>query len=1142
MRVKHLLWLAFLVPLLSFGQAYTGGGNAYVPGISSGNGNYGPSGYCFIGNGLTMLPTWQVCSAGGGVSSVTGSNGVTVSPTTGAVGVSLSPIAGGFNYLCNPTGSTASPIGCPPVASSTVGQAAEFSTANTITGASTVLYVDQFPGSDNSTQVENCLNALQAVSPDAGKCIDNVVGPVTWSFNPLSAATLPYAGTLELCGPSTITISAPIVNAQGWNIEGCGDSQGFAGNAAQFIANASAYPATYYTGTVTVGTAGQNDIITGSGTAWTANMVGCAIMAGIANGTVTLTSGMNTATVNTTAFGTLAVGQKFIAPGLPLNTTITAISGATLTLSANATANETTVLFNAVSTANTYGIIHSVDTGAQTMTLGFGTNNGGGAAAASPYAIECAMLVAGDGDNANGYVFTGDMSGFTINCNNIAGCINYQNFYSEEGTTASNLQLAGTSNIAWDVETGLADQAGPYTNLSMGGGSSCTEWTIAATLRIANTHMKPFQNSTVGACGSPLGLVAVDLQGSIHVSGIHVESATHGISVGDNTPCPVFCPNGPSSAGGEIIENIGAAGTGNTVVYLPFGAASATVHSITYQGGSSWVNTLADTLNGCTDSSSVLGTYLTGDSGEINLLSSTTNCPGEPFFGTVTLQQPHNSVTGGAWDSSPPINFDAFYESSTGVTSAENGSCEVYENGGLNGYSAISCQRTTGTNPNYYGFEHDGGIFSHQVYSAAGTSLPNCTAAGSSPLGNGGAIFLVIDATNPTGPYVSGGTIRANVECIYTGSAYVWVMAEGTGNAALGTFATQNYATPPAIGGTTPAAGSFSILTDTAITGSSQCVQVNTSGVLSGAGVTCGAAAGSPANVQVFSYTGSTQTWTKPSGTPQVTKVICIGAGGGGGSGYSELIVGTAESGGAGGGSGAYLETTFATANLGSTETVTIGAGGAGGVAVGTGNPGNHGVVGGNSSFGTTPWVTCYGGGYGAGGASGTTAAGGQSGAAAGAGGTGLTLSTNYGGGVGGSGGTAPTLGLFGAGGGTSNDGATAGSVNGAGGIVAGGGGGGGVTISAQAAGGTGGPISQTAPPAGGTAGGGTGTSGTTTTAGYFGGTGGAGGGSNNTGVGGTGGTGGIGAGGGGGGVGVTANSGAGGPGGNGYIVVITTY
>jgi hypothetical protein len=67
-------------------------------------------------------------------------------------------------------------------------------------------------------------------------------------------------------------------------------------------------------------------------------------------------------------------------------------------------------------------------------------------------------------------------------------------------------------------------------------------------------------------------------------------------------------------------------------------------------------------------------------------------------------------------------------------------------------------------------------------------------------------------------------------------------------NLGLGTFATQNFATPPAIGGTTPAAGSFSTLnasgalTLSSITGSTQCIQVNTSGVISGAGAACSTA------------------------------------------------------------------------------------------------------------------------------------------------------------------------------------------------------------------------------------------------------------------------------------------------------------
>jgi len=70
-----------------------------------------------------------------------------------------------------------------------------------------------------------------------------------------------------------------------------------------------------------------------------------------------------------------------------------------------------------------------------------------------------------------------------------------------------------------------------------------------------------------------------------------------------------------------------------------------------------------------------------------------------------------------------------------------------------------------------------------------------------------------------------------------------------TNGVAFGTFATQNYASPPAIGGTTPAAGAFTTLgasgnLTTNITGSTQCVHANSSGVLSGTGGDCGAGGG----------------------------------------------------------------------------------------------------------------------------------------------------------------------------------------------------------------------------------------------------------------------------------------------------------
>jgi hypothetical protein len=109
-------------------------------------------------------------------------------------------------------------------------------------------------------------------------------------------------------------------------------------------------------------------------------------------------------------------------------------------------------------------------------------------------------------------------------------------------------------------------------------------------------------------------------------------------------------------------------------------------------------------------------------------------------------------------------------------------------------------------------------------------------------------------------------------------------------------------------------------------------------------------AAGGAINAQTFNSSG---TWTKPSGFSSSSRVL-IQAWGGGGSGGRN--VGNA----GGGGGGGYFERWVSLSELSSTETVTIGAGG----ASRTGSNQN-GATGGNTTFGSK--VTAYGGGGGTG-------------------------------------------------------------------------------------------------------------------------------------------------------------------------------
>ena len=128
--------------------------------------------------------------------------------------------------------------------------------------------------------------------------------------------------------------------------------------------------------------------------------------------------------------------------------------------------------------------------------------------------------------------------------------------------------------------------------------------------------------------------------------------------------------------------------------------------------------------------------------------------------------------------------------------------------------------------------------------------------------------------------------------------------------------------------------------------------------------VTGGGGGGGTISYTLKEYDSST-TWTKPTGLVFIELMLC-GAGGGGASG-SRRASGVASRGGSGGASGGCILYYIEEANLGATETITIGAGGiAGPVVLTDDTDGTNGGNGGTTTFGTVAIVEILGAGGGA--------------------------------------------------------------------------------------------------------------------------------------------------------------------------------
>ena len=317
----------------------------------------------------------------------------------------------------------------------------------------------------------------------------------------------------------------------------------------------------------------------------------------------------------------------------------------------------------------------------------------------------------------------------------------------------------------------------------------------------------------------------------------------------------------------------------------------------------------------------------------------------------------------------------------TGLTAGTSGGVLAYTASGTLASSAALTQ---------YGVVYGGGAGAVPVATAAGTTGQVLTATTSgapswaSPATSGTVTAVSVVSANGLAGSSSGGATPA-----LTLSTSITGVLKGNGTAISAATAGTDYVTPTGtetltnktingsnntvtnisltagVTGTLPIAngGTNSTATPTAggaIYGTGTAYAVTAAGTTgqylksNGASAPTWVTPSGGATVNTYTSSG---TWTKPSGATFV-QVECWGAGGGGGGGLTRS--GAARNGGGGGGGGAYITRLFTAAGLGSTETVTVGAGGPGGITD------TNGTAGGDTTFGTSyTYVFAGGGGLG---------------------------------------------------------------------------------------------------------------------------------------------------------------------------------
>jgi hypothetical protein len=189
----------------------------------------------------------------------------------------------------------------------------------------------------------------------------------------------------------------------------------------------------------------------------------------------------------------------------------------------------------------------------------------------------------------------------TIDCNNLPGVIGVYNEKSEEQSGLRHVLVENIAGIGLDVESGGAQNSGPYEDLELSGGVNSNVSANSLCAKIVN--VPAFRGIHGATCNfnaySVHPTVGIQMDTSGTLTDIHIEGAENGIGVGVSVP-----------ANGAILQNIyGGAPNSTALVHIYSG------QNILLSGlvRSSTPNVLVDDVLRQTVTDTELALYIIGD-------------------------------------------------------------------------------------------------------------------------------------------------------------------------------------------------------------------------------------------------------------------------------------------------------------------------------------------------------------------------------------------------------------------------------------------------------------------------------------------------------------------------------------------------